>query len=166
MSYLTDLGYLALGSRLRRLNDRLAREGTQVYDTLGIHFEIRWFPVFHLLGQRGPSAVMEIADTLELTHPAIIEIADKLSDRGLLTSRKDDKDRRRRLLALTPKGKRLTEQLQPVWRAFERCGREVARGGGNDLLEAIESVEAALDRLPLHDRIVDRLQPKRVRTQK
>ena len=40
-----DLGGLALGSRLKRLSDRLYRGVARIYRELDVEMEPRWFPV-------------------------------------------------------------------------------------------------------------------------
>jgi hypothetical protein len=56
---LTELGALALGSRLKRLADSLMQDGVRIYETVGSEFEPRWFPVFTYLYRRGPTSITE-----------------------------------------------------------------------------------------------------------
>jgi len=49
MDLIRQLGVLAFGSRLRRLNERLSKDVSRIYRDQGIGFEVRWFPVFYLL---------------------------------------------------------------------------------------------------------------------
>ena len=156
--YLDQLGALALASRLRRLLGRLTRDGSRVYAELDIEFEVRWFPVLHLLDRCGARPVTEIARALGLTHPAVVQVTGDLLDRGLLSSTQHETDRRRRWLTLTSRGRRLVARLSPIWDAFEAAGRAVATEGDSDLLAAITAAEAALERRSLFDRISDQLE--------
>jgi len=155
--YLAELGTLALASRLRRLLGILARDGAAVYAGLGVEFEIRWFPVLHLLDRHAPLSITQIAEALGLTHPAVVQVAGVLTRRRLVRARRSDGDRRRRELALTAEGARLVAQMAPAWRAFEEAGREVATEADNDLLAALAKTERALARRSLFDRIAGRL---------
>ncbi len=157
--YLDQLGALALASRLRRLLGRLTRDGTRVYAELGIEFEVRWFPVLHLLDQCEAQPVTEIARALGLTHPAVAQVTSDLLGRGLLSATPNPADRRQRWLALTARGRRLVIRLLPVWQAFETAGQEVATEGDHDLLAAIAATEAALEHRSLYERISDQLNP-------
>ena len=63
MDFINDLGLLILGSRLRRLSDRIMASGQDVYRNLDIDFEPRWFPVFRLLADNEPMTVGVCAPT-------------------------------------------------------------------------------------------------------
>jgi DNA-binding MarR family transcriptional regulator len=97
-------------------------------------------------------SVTAIADALGLTHPAVNQIATQMARRGLLTSRKDKDDERRRLLSLTPKGRQTVKKLQPLWSVVDECTRQLIKVTGHDLLADIAAVEKALDSRDMYDR--------------
>lgn len=80
-----------------------------------------------------------------------------MTNKGLLRSESDSRDRRRRKTFLTPKGQKLFEEIQPVWKAFEDAGREILKEEDNDLLGAIDKFEFALEKRSMYDRILFRL---------
>jgi DNA-binding MarR family transcriptional regulator len=147
------LGLLALASRLKRLSDRLLQEAGQAYRQEGLGFEPRWFLVFHQLAEGPPRTVTGLAAAVGITHPAVIQAADEMEQAGLIASSRDAADKRKRRLALTPRGRRVAEALRPVWADIESATREVAGASGVDLLAAIDAMEAALDDTPLGERI-------------
>ncbi len=151
------LGALAFASRLRRLSDRLYRDVAQVYDQLDVDVEPRWFPLLFLLSARPPMAVTEAASQLKLTHPAVHQIATAMGRRGLLLSRRDPKDERRRLLALSAKGRRTVSRLRPAWDAIRRQTEALIAESGSDLLTALDCLEIGLDRRSMFDRVAQRL---------
>lgn len=157
VDYLTNLGSLALASRLRRLLDEIQRQGRRVYSELSLDFEIRWFSVFHFVANNPASTITRIAHSLNLQHPSVVQFVSEMTERGLLQSERDSRDRRRRHVSLTPRGRRLLKKLRPVWRAFEDAGRDTLRENGNDLIGAISKFESALVRQSLCDRILIRL---------
>lgn len=64
--------------------------------------------------------------TFDLADGTIYPALRRLSDNGLLTSRwSDDDGRRRRLYALTAKGRRRLRQERANWESFERGMRAV-----------------------------------------
>ncbi len=148
-----QLGALALASRLRRLGERLQRDASRIYREQRLEFEARWFPVAYLLSREPPMSVTAVADALGMTHPAVNQIATQMVRRGLLISRKDKDDERRRLLSLAPKGRQVVGELQPLWDAVEECTRRLIREAGGDLLSGIAAIEKSLDRREMYDRI-------------
>lgn len=156
-----QLGALAFASRLKRLSERLQRDVSQIYREQKLEFHARWFPVAYLLAQSSPMSVTTIADALGLTHPAVNQIAAQMARCGLLTSRKDKDDERRRLLSLTSKGRRVVGDLQPLWDAVEKCTRRLIREAGYNLLSSIAAIEKALDSQEMYDRISNFLTRRR-----
>jgi DNA-binding MarR family transcriptional regulator len=157
LDYFDQLGTLALASRLRRLLNRLHGEGEKVYRSQNIDFAISWFPIFHILANRSPLTLTEIANALGMAHPSVIEVTDEMINKGYVGSKRSREDRRRRLLFLTRKGEKTVARLEPVWEAFKQAGDEICVESGNNFLESIVKLEQALDRLSMYERINSRL---------
>ena len=150
------LGTLGLASRLRRLSDRLYGDAARIYRESNLPMEPRWFPLLVLLDEEGETTVTGAADRLAMTHPAVHQIAAAAARKGLIRSRRDRRDERRRLMALTARGKRAVDAHRP-FRARIRCGvEEMLREAGVDLLGDLEKVERALDGAEIRDRIAGR----------
>jgi DNA-binding MarR family transcriptional regulator len=156
--YISELGALALASRLRRLLQRLHTDGERVYQTLNIDFKPKWFPALHLLLDRSSLTLTEMSRLMCISHPSMIETVDELVSAGLVKSRKSDLDGRIRELSLTTKGQRLCIKLQPVWDSFYIAAKAANEEVGNNFLEAVERLERSLDRLSLYDRIMAQLE--------
>jgi len=153
MDIMQQLGALPLASRLRRLYERLAKDGLRIYREQKLNFEPRWFPVYYLLLHRSPMAVTEVAQEVGLSHPAVIQAASAMEKAGLLVSHHDRKDERKRLLSLSQEGRRLSAELTPVWGDFEQATLELMKETGVDIFDALNRIEQALDRNELHERI-------------
>ena len=149
-----DLGPLALGSRLRRLTDRLMADAVRIYRGQHFTFQPRWFPLFYLLSYRSPLSVSEAAAALGVTPPAVSQTVKELQRRRLVSSTRDPRDERRRRLALTEKARQLLPSLLPLWNDFETGTRALLDDAGPDLLCAVEALEEALDRQPFVERIL------------
>jgi DNA-binding MarR family transcriptional regulator/GNAT superfamily N-acetyltransferase len=148
-----ELGPLAFASRLRRLSERLMQDVSNVYADFDSEFEARWFPVVYLLTQRPVLAITEISGILGYTHPAVVQIASAMERRGLIKSRSDAGDGRRRLLSLTSRGKQTVKRISPVWDAVRRSTQDIIDGSGHDVLAVLGAVEHELDRQELLPRI-------------
>ena len=162
MDLIKQLGSLALASRLRRLSDRLMRDGIRIYREEGLAFEPRWFAVFYLLSQKSPLSVTEIAHQLRVTHPAVNQVAGILEKEGLLVSRKDRSDERKRLLSLSPSGKAMLNRLKPVWSDFKLSADELLAESGVDLLKALDRIENSLDHAETYERIKTQIKKRQL----
>lgn len=158
MDFLQELGPLALASRLRRLTERLTQDIAQIYRTMDIDFEPRWFPVFYLLSQKGPLGVVDIARMLNISHPAVNQIAGELIQQGLLESLRDETDKRKRLLTLTSSGYANLPVLSKVWSGIYTAIQTLLDETDPKLLTAVDSLEQSLDRQSIAKRFVATMQ--------
>lgn len=152
MDYLDRLGSLALGSRLKRMSERLGQEVAEVYSEAGVSFEPKWFPVFRLLAEQKVASVTDVASWVGITHPAVNQIAQELTKAGLITSASDKSDGRKRLLSLSSKGKKLATELEPVWQALHCALSDLFEETELSLLNAVATAESAMDRRSLLSR--------------
>ena len=153
-----QLGPLAFASRLKRISDRLYRDISRIYEELDVDFEARWFLVLVLLAQESPLGVTEVSDRLGLTHPAVNQIVGAMSRHGLVLSKSDRKDERRRLLSLSARGRRLTERLEPVWKVVSDQTAHLIEETGIDFLAALNKIELSLDSRDMYERVGTALQ--------
>jgi DNA-binding MarR family transcriptional regulator len=153
----TDFPTLYLLNRLKRNLDRLTLDMHKVYQLTGSGFEPRWFPVFMHLSENGPSAVKDIAQRLGVTHPAVTQIANELTSKGLVTAYRDTKDRRKRVLAVTTQGKQLYEETEPLWHDLELAMHDLLQELGPDLQALTDNLESRTS----INRLLDIFQEKR-----
>lgn len=151
--FIKKLGALGFASRLRRLSERLMQDVARVYREHEVEFEPRWFPVTYLLGQSLPMSVTEIADALGLTHPAVSQIVTRMESAGILDTRKDQSDERRRLVSLSARGQETHRALKPVWDAIEQCTAELIQESGQDILAGMAKMEKKLDQKNMYERV-------------
>ena len=65
--------------------------------------EQQW-PVLRVLAESGSMDTKTLANRSSLLLPSLTRIAATMRDKGLITQTRDDADRRRQLLAITPAG--------------------------------------------------------------
>ncbi len=157
MTYLDELGSLAIASRLKNLTEKLAREMLDVYREVEVDFEPRWFTFVHLLQSRGPQPITRIARELDQSHPAANQVANALEKKGLVRSRQDKGDRRKRIVELTSAGQALLVQLEPVWAAVRQAVDDLLEESAPDFLDHIRLLERRLEARSSKERILERL---------
>lgn len=115
MSYLHELGSLALWSRLRLITDKLVPAVERIYRDLDIDFEPRWFAVTHYLASNGSARLTDISNALGLSHPSIVQVVNRMEKKGIARRLQDRKDRRATTIKLSAKGENMVAELTPVW---------------------------------------------------
>jgi N-acetylglutamate synthase-like GNAT family acetyltransferase/DNA-binding MarR family transcriptional regulator len=157
MDFYSELKEQALASRLKRLSEMLMEEGEALYRELGFNFRPRWFPLFYTLSRYPTISVTELAAELGISHPAVNKIAHEMAKAGLIKETKDSRDDRKRLLSLSPKGRKTLEQLQPVWDHIRQGAQEMLKEAGVNLIDDLEKVEKAFSRQSVVARVRDRM---------
>jgi DNA-binding MarR family transcriptional regulator len=156
--FISELGLHAILSRLRRISERLMRDYTVVYDSLPMQFETRWFTIFYLLfTAKKPLLISEIADSLKITHPAVIQTVDGMIRHNLLQEVSDSSDRRARRLELSTRGLKVANQLLPVWSDFDSALQQFCSEIGIDLLDFFSRIEAAMEKKDLAQRVLEEI---------
>jgi DNA-binding MarR family transcriptional regulator len=143
MNLYQSLGYLALGSRLRRLSESFLSEINRAYQNEGIEFDASWFPVFYLLSKNDALSIKELSEQTEVSHPAASQLITNLKNKNLVTSVTCNDDGRKQLVTLTDKGRSLLSNILPVWEAVSEAMKELVTPEPNssNLLPAIGALE-------------------------
>jgi MarR family 2-MHQ and catechol resistance regulon transcriptional repressor len=68
------------------------------------------FAVLEALLHKGPLTVKQIGEKVLLTSGSMTAAVDRLAERGLVARREDARDRRARIIELTPEGRELIER--------------------------------------------------------
>lgn len=144
---ISKLGPLAIGARMRRLTDMFARDVAIIYKEHHLDFEAKYFVLFYLIADRGEDGIgiMEIADELSLTHPAIIHLTKELERKGYIQSLKSPTDSRKRMLRLSKKGKAALPEFRKVWNKIQKLNAQLMQKQQNHLLKAIAEMEELLE---------------------
>jgi DNA-binding MarR family transcriptional regulator/N-acetylglutamate synthase-like GNAT family acetyltransferase len=150
---LSDLGVLFLGSRLKRLGDRLQTEASAILQAMNLPVQPAQQPVLAVLRREGPRTVGAVAQHLRLSQPTATRAVQALLEQGLVEVSKEGRDQRLKLMSLTPAGEALMGRLErDLWPRVEAAAIELCGGRHLELMDAIAKVEAALDRRSLADR--------------
>lgn len=154
MDALHQIGSLGLASRLKRLSEKLSKDVSLVYKKQNIDFEARWFTIVFSLLKKSPMRITELAHNLGISHTAVNQLASELIKKGYLKRGLLKSDERVKLLHLTPKGKKLCKDLNPVWKVIKRANDELLGEVKGNLLEALENIETALSGKNMYERVM------------
>lgn len=154
-NYYQKLGALVLGSRLRKLSERLLNEVGNIYRNRNIDFEPGWFHIMYLLNENERLSVTQISDILQVSHPSVIQSIGVLESKGIIDISKDKKDKRKRMIELSESGKSLLIEILPMWnRIDEMMNAFLAEGEfSRNILKAADEIEILLDQKNLSERL-------------
>lgn len=123
--FLIEMEYAGLTGRLKRLSDSFMYSTKQFYRAQGLEIEPNWHVIFLLLKKHGNLTIMEIAEALKLSHPAIVQLVEKMKKKGYIDSLRDPEDQRKHRLTLSEKAKSKLPELETFWDAGNKALQEI-----------------------------------------
>ena len=153
MDLITELAELAIATRLKRLSDRLANDVNKIYKELNVNFESKWYLVLELLNRRSMLSIVDVAEELKLTHPAIVQYVDQMLAAKLIIAHKDSTDGRKRLVSLAPAGEKILEDLGPFLAILRGEVTSWLNEADHSLLATLAQLEKSLEEKSLYQRL-------------
>ena len=149
-----DLGYLTLGSRLKRLGERLQSNTQRILDEHGLDVQAAQTVFLNAIERSGSLTVGELAESVGVSQPGATRTVGDLEDAGYVEIVQSSGDQRRKSVTLTLNGRRLVEHgRSKVWPLVERAVRDVCEELRGPLLTQLAAIEDALTDKPLNQRI-------------
>jgi DNA-binding MarR family transcriptional regulator/N-acetylglutamate synthase-like GNAT family acetyltransferase len=158
-----ELGELGMATRLKRLGERLSQDVARIYKSRHLDFEPKWFTTMYALYKNDSMSVQSLAQSLGLTHPAIIQFVNQMKKRHLVETRQGEKDKRVNLVSLTQKGRETFETIRPLLTDIEEVTSEVVNSPGIDMLILLDRIEETLDEKGVYDRIMERIKERELK---
>ncbi|CDO37027.1 MULTISPECIES: MarR family winged helix-turn-helix transcriptional regulator [Novosphingobium] len=150
---IAELGFLCLGSRFRRLGERLQAGVSELAGLEGITLQPAQFPIIVAL-EHGPLTVGALARRLDLSQPGITRGIGKLLVEGLIEQVENDGDQRLRAFTLSDAGRALLARVQErVFPLVQRAVADLCEGPADDLLGHLTRLDHALAMTPFEQRL-------------
>jgi DNA-binding MarR family transcriptional regulator len=147
-------GFLTLGTRFKRLGERLQADTQKIMDGRGPSLQASQYPFLAALDRLGPLTVGELADAIGITQPGATRTVGQLVELGMLESATAPDDQRRRIVSLTEEGKRLVAiAKRDVWPRIREAVADLCASLDGPLLDQLAAIEDGLAALPLDRRI-------------
>jgi DNA-binding MarR family transcriptional regulator/N-acetylglutamate synthase-like GNAT family acetyltransferase len=151
---LNEMGDLFLGSRLKRLAERLQADAGRIIRSAGLPIQPAQFPMLAAIDRYGPLTVGRAVDVLGVSQPVVTRTLTGLIEMGLLETARDTADLRQKTIRLTSAGEAVMARAKPiVWPRVDAAVKQLCAPLSGGLLEQIGQLEAALDRQSLEDRV-------------
>lgn len=149
------LGHLTLGTRLKRIGERLQAD-TQELTTLLAETDLPTShnPVLAALDRNGPLSISDLAKALGQSQPGITRTVGKMKAAGLVQTKPDLEDARVNTVVLTGKGADLVAHLKStLWPATEMAVEDACSDLSGALLDQLTQLERRLRDKPLKRRV-------------
>ncbi|MGV1759746.1 MarR family winged helix-turn-helix transcriptional regulator [Rhizobium sp. A22-96] len=145
-----SLGLLCLGSRFRRIGERLQADTQQIIEELGVSIQSAQYPFLAAIDGNGPLTIGELAQAVGITQPGATRTISQLLELGYVDMQASAEDQRRRLISLTPKGQDIVAySKQSVWPRIEQAVAELCGDMSGPILQQLAVIEEGLAEAPL-----------------
>ncbi|MBZ9817801.1 MarR family winged helix-turn-helix transcriptional regulator [Mesorhizobium sp. CA7] len=151
---LRSLGFLCLGSRMKRIGEQLQADTQRVLDRLDTRIQSSQYPLLAALDRLGPVPVGELARSLGIAQPGVTRSVALLAELGLVEVNPSQDDQRRRIVSLSRNGRRLVDQAKrEIWPSIENAVGDLCADLSGPLLGQLAAIEDRLAATPLHRRV-------------
>lgn len=101
-----------LAERLKKLSELCLSDSKRIFRKSLANYEQRSYSILLMLSKEGPQSIKKISFILNVTHPAIVQIVNKLIKRKLVEKYDSPEDKRITLIKITSIGKNVLDQLR------------------------------------------------------
>jgi len=151
--FFDKVGKMALGSRLRMLNEKVTADAEKLYKLYNVDIKPKWFPVFYILSHSNSKSITTIAEEIGHSHPSVVRIVREMAKNGLVTETKDKADKRKNIISLSQKGKHVAKNVEPQYKDVDKAVEELMKQTRHNLWEAMQEFEFLLNQKSLFERV-------------
>lgn len=153
MEFFDKVGKVALGSRLRLMTAIITDDAAKIYESYGMNFMPKWFPVFYTLIEEREITITEIANEIGHSQPSVSKIVQEMIAAGLVEESLKSNDKRRNIVGLTPQGVAFSKELKLQLNDVEAAVDGLITESTHNLWAALEEWEFLLDQKSLFKRV-------------
>lgn len=148
-----ELGYLCLGSRLKRIGERLQADVNRLSERAGLDVQAGQYPLLAAIDRNGPLTVGDLVEALGVSQPGVTRSVLRLIEMGLIEIERTDEDRRQKKVALTEAGRLVVERsTREIWQHVEAAVFELCGDLSGSLLDQLNAMEDRLEQSSLDRR--------------
>ena len=148
-------GPVAIGTRLRLLSERMAKDATQVYRHYGLDFEVRWFPVLYALMENDGQSVGELTASTGQSQVSVSQIIKAMAAHSLVQLKPSAADGRKTVVRLTAGARARLPALRKQVDDIGTVMNTVLAATEHNLWQALNDFEAQLDQKSFFERVRD-----------
>lgn len=153
MEFFNKVGKVALGSRLRLMTAIITDDAARIYESYGMNFMPKWFPVFYTLIEEKEITITEIAGEIGHSQPSVSKIVQEMIAVGLVEDNQKSSDKRRNIVGLTTKGWEFSKELKLQLKDVEAAVDGLIAESSHNLWAALEEWEFLLEQKSLLKRV-------------
>lgn len=148
------LGLAGLGSRMKRLGERLQADTQRIFDAVALPVQPSQLMLLMALDRLGKATIGDLALSVGISQPGVTRTAAQLAELGLVAIAPAEDDQRRRYVELSAAGRALVDRAnREVTPLVRGAVADLCHGLSGPLLEQLTALEDGLAARPLDRRL-------------
>lgn len=139
-----EIKYFNFANYLKKLGESLQKDISDVCKKRNSNLDPSLFPILYYLYKFEKSTVQNLADNLQITHPAVIQSLRKLNQLDLIETKTGTHDKRESYSFLSEKGNQFLKDEQDLFNDIEDLNKEIISESGYDVFKMIDSIKNLL----------------------
>lgn len=145
-----SLGLLALGTRFKRVGERLQNEVAVILAERNLDIAAAHLVLLTAIDRNGPMSIGDLANVLGIAQPGVTRAVGQLIESGHVRFDRQAGDRRVKIVTLSESTKALIAEAQAtLYDPLELAVTELCDSLPSGILQAIAAIEQRLDNSPL-----------------
>ncbi|WP_439636121.1 MarR family winged helix-turn-helix transcriptional regulator [Oceanicaulis sp.] len=141
-----------IGRRSEALSDLIQDQSQAVFDLAGITIPVKSCSLMIAIKAMGPASITDLAEALSRSHQVLLQKTPRLIKLGLIESRPDPDNRRRKLFEATAHGAEQLERLQEILPRIEAAYEDLVSETG-EIAGVLKAALTALEKTDLKTRM-------------
>lgn len=152
-----------LVGKLKRISNYLTSESKKIFTDDSGSIEYNQFLILSLLSGENPLSVKQISSYLKITHPAAVQLLNKLIKKNYVIKYDSTSDKRVTLIKLTDEGKLVFEQLKHSAEKIDKSLREIIDEVDPKFLITLSIIEEKIKAKSINQRVSEKIKEDQIK---
>lgn len=161
---ISDLENFNLANRLKKLSQDLLNESKKIFNQTLENFEQSSFNIFLLLNQKESLSIKQISSYLKITHPATVQIVNKLIKKNFVEKFDSPEDKRVTIVRLSTKGKNVFESLKSVADKIDTSYKEIINEVDPKFFVTLSLLEERIKSKSIFERVREKVKDEQIKS--
>ncbi|MFZ2325238.1 MAG: bifunctional helix-turn-helix transcriptional regulator/GNAT family N-acetyltransferase [Ignavibacteriaceae bacterium] len=158
-----DENHFELASKLKRLSNILFSESKKIYQNISNDFEQSSYNILSLLFQKNSLSIKTIAAQLKVTHPAAVQIVNKLIKKQLVEKFDSPDDKRITIVKITDRGRKLYISLLSIAEKIDLSYKEIINEVDPKFLLTLSLIEEKIKLKSIAERVGEKVKDEQIK---
>jgi DNA-binding MarR family transcriptional regulator/GNAT superfamily N-acetyltransferase len=158
-----EIENFALASRLKRISNSLTSSSKKILNNISVGFEQSSYNILSLISATGPLSIKQISANLCVTHPATVQIVNKLI-RGKFVEKYDfHTDKRVTMVKLTNEGEKVFKLLKATAEKIDLSLKEIINEVDPKFFLTLSLIEDKIESKSIFQRVNEKVNEEQIK---